>query len=57
MVEENEKGQPEPVTCIIADGIMSFAIDIAEEFHIPVITFRTYNATSTWVYFHLHQLL
>nr|AIE12478.1 UGT5 [Panax ginseng] len=57
MVEENEKGQPEPVTCIIADGIMSFTIDIAEEFHIPVITFRTYNSTSTWVYFHLHQLL
>ncbi|CAI9766241.1 unnamed protein product [Fraxinus pennsylvanica] len=44
-------------TCIIADGIMSFAVDVADELGIPVITFRTYSATCTWVYFHLQKLI
>ncbi|KAK1562529.1 hypothetical protein Q3G72_013429 [Acer saccharum] len=45
-------------TCIIADGIMSFAaIDVAEELGIPVITFRTYSASCTWTYFHLSKLV
>ncbi|KAL2554555.1 UDP-glycosyltransferase 85A2 [Forsythia ovata] len=44
-------------TCIIADGIMSFAIDVADELGIPVITFRTYSATCTWIYFHLQKLI
>ncbi|KAK3018970.1 hypothetical protein RJ639_003389, partial [Escallonia herrerae] len=44
-------------TCIVADGIMSFAIDVAEEFQIHAITFRTYSATCTWVYFHLQKLV
>ncbi|KAK4359201.1 hypothetical protein RND71_021430 [Anisodus tanguticus] len=43
--------------CIIADGIMSLAIDVGEELEIPVITFRTYSATCTWVYFHLEKLI
>ncbi|CAN4106045.1 unnamed protein product [Withania somnifera] len=43
--------------CIIADGIMSLAIDVGEELEIPVITFRTYNATCTWVNFHLEKLI
>ncbi|KAK3037487.1 hypothetical protein RJ639_031981 [Escallonia herrerae] len=44
-------------TCIVADGIMSFAVDVAEEFQIHAITFRTYNATCTWVCFHLQKLV
>ncbi|TXG58720.1 hypothetical protein EZV62_016549 [Acer yangbiense] len=45
-------------TCIIADGIMSFAaIDVAEELGIPVVTFRTFNASCTWTYFHLSKLV
>ncbi|KAG8376970.1 hypothetical protein BUALT_Bualt09G0119700 [Buddleja alternifolia] len=44
-------------SCIISDGIMSFAIDVAEELGIPAITFRTYSATCTWTYFHLHKLI
>ncbi|KAK3226251.1 hypothetical protein Dsin_006113 [Dipteronia sinensis] len=45
-------------TCIIADGIMSFAaIDVAEELGIPVITFRTYSASCTWTNFHLSKLI
>ncbi|XP_059636366.1 7-deoxyloganetic acid glucosyltransferase-like [Cornus florida] len=54
-----ENGVPycSPPTCVISDGIMSFAIDVAEELHIPVITFRTYNASCTWVYFHIEKLI
>nr|AUR26625.1 UDP-glucosyltransferase 709K1 [Centella asiatica] len=55
MIEEN-KGDGK-ITCVIADGYMSFAIDVAKEFDIPVISFRTYNATCTWLYFHLEELL
>ncbi|KAK1562255.1 hypothetical protein Q3G72_008895 [Acer saccharum] len=45
-------------TCIIADGIMSFAaIDVAEELGIPVVAFRTHNASCTWTYFHLSKLV
>ncbi|KAK2657735.1 hypothetical protein Ddye_010787 [Dipteronia dyeriana] len=45
-------------TCIIADGIMSFAaIDVAEELGIPVVTFRTQNASCTWTCFHLSKLV
>ncbi|KAK0585763.1 hypothetical protein LWI29_033747 [Acer saccharum] len=45
-------------TCIIADGIMSFAaIDVAEELEIPVVAFRTHNACCIWTYFHLSKLV
>ncbi|KAK9290634.1 hypothetical protein L1049_008807 [Liquidambar formosana] len=46
-----------PPTCVIADGLMSFAVDAAEEVGIPIITFRTYNASCTWVYFHISKLI
>lgn len=52
-----ENGKWDPPTCIISDGIMSFAIEVGEEFEIPVITFRTYNATCTWIYFFLQKLI
>ncbi|KAG6744185.1 hypothetical protein POTOM_052895 [Populus tomentosa] len=52
-----KNGRWEPPTCIIADGIMSFAIDIAEELTIPIITFRTFSACCTWTYFHLTKLI
>ncbi|KAA8518969.1 hypothetical protein F0562_016257 [Nyssa sinensis] len=52
-----ETGRWSPPTCIIADGIMSSAIDVAEELEIPVITFRTYNAGSTWINFHITKLI
>ncbi|PIN05115.1 UDP-glucuronosyl and UDP-glucosyl transferase [Handroanthus impetiginosus] len=43
--------------CVISDGIMSFAIDVAAELEIPAITFRTYSATCTWTTFHLQKLI
>lgn len=43
--------------CIISDGMMSFAIDVAAELGIPAITFRTHSATATWTCFHLQKLI
>ncbi|KAF3779281.1 7-deoxyloganetic acid glucosyltransferase [Nymphaea thermarum] len=40
-----------PVSCLIVDGIMSFAADVAEELGIPCISFRTISAASFWAYF------
>ncbi|XVE96982.1 hypothetical protein REPUB_Repub02eG0271100 [Reevesia pubescens] len=48
----------QPPTCIIADGILSSsAIDVAEEFGIPILAFRTYSACCTWTHFHLLKLI
>ncbi|RZC80964.1 hypothetical protein C5167_043530 [Papaver somniferum] len=46
-----------PVSCIIADGILGFAIDVAEELGIPSISFRTSSACSSWIYFCLTKLI
>ncbi|XP_075486120.1 7-deoxyloganetic acid glucosyl transferase-like [Primulina tabacum] len=40
-----------PVTCIIADGIFSFAADFAEQSGISLIYFRTVSACAFWTYF------
>ncbi|KAI3971192.1 hypothetical protein MKW92_020242 [Papaver armeniacum] len=40
-----------PVSCIIADGMYGFAIDVAEELGIPSISFRTVTACCTWICF------
>ncbi|CAL5366078.1 unnamed protein product [Camellia sinensis] len=46
-----------PITCIITDGVMSFAIDLAEEMGIPIIYFRTISACSFWAYFCIPELI
>ncbi|KZV51700.1 7-deoxyloganetic acid glucosyltransferase-like [Dorcoceras hygrometricum] len=46
-----------PVTCIIADGILSFAADFAEERGIPLIYFRTISACAFWAYFCTDRLV
>ena len=45
------------VTCIIADGILTFAIDVVDEVRVPIILFRTASACSFWAYFSLDQLI
>ena len=47
----------DPVTCIIADGVMSFAIDIGNEVGIPTVWFRTISACAFLSYFSLPQLI
>ncbi|KAK2975665.1 hypothetical protein RJ640_025961 [Escallonia rubra] len=46
-----------PVTCIIADGVLSFAGDFAEEKGIPLIYFRTVSACSFWACFCMKELI
>nr|BBC62115.1 glucosyltransferase 17 [Nemophila menziesii] len=52
----HEANRP-PITCIIADGIISFAIDLAEELGVSVIYFRTISACAFWAYFCIPQLM
>ncbi|XP_077216052.1 7-deoxyloganetic acid glucosyltransferase-like [Tasmannia lanceolata] len=42
------RSESEPVTCLIADGVMTFTIDVAQEVGIPIIVCRTASACSFW---------
>lgn len=53
---EDHDGFP-PVTCVVADGIMPFAIDIAEELGLPALAFRTASAWSILAYLSAPNLL
>ncbi|KAL2337891.1 hypothetical protein Fmac_012337 [Flemingia macrophylla] len=45
-------------SCIVADGLMStVSMNVAKEFGVPVIAFRTYSATATWVSIHLSKII
>ncbi|XP_059669226.1 7-deoxyloganetic acid glucosyl transferase-like [Cornus florida] len=46
-----------PITCIIADGVLSFAGDFAIQRGIPLIYFRTVSACSFWAYFCMPELI
>ncbi|PSR93157.1 7-deoxyloganetic acid glucosyltransferase [Actinidia chinensis var. chinensis] len=50
-------GTQKPVNCIIADGILGFAIDIAKEIGMPIISFRTISPCFIWVVFCLPKLI
>ncbi|KAM0877093.1 hypothetical protein ACQ4PT_035741 [Festuca glaucescens] len=45
------------VTCVIADGIMAFALDVAEEAGVPAIAFRTASACSFLAYLFMRRLV
>ncbi|XVE76471.1 hypothetical protein DITRI_Ditri12bG0175900 [Diplodiscus trichospermus] len=53
----SRKSDIPPVSCIIADGIMSFAIDVAEELKIKVIIFRTISGCCLWSYLCVPRLI
>ncbi|XP_020594980.1 7-deoxyloganetic acid glucosyltransferase-like, partial [Phalaenopsis equestris] len=46
-----------PVTCVIVDGAMPFAMDAAQALGIPAIVFRTISASSLWVYLRFPQMI
>ncbi|CAK9135695.1 unnamed protein product [Ilex paraguariensis] len=46
-----------PVTCIISDCIISFAIDFAIEKGISIVYFRTISACSFWAFFRMQELV
>ncbi|KAL2548758.1 UDP-glycosyltransferase 85A1 [Forsythia ovata] len=59
MVEKNlfASDTRRPITCIIADGVLSFCGDFAEEKGIPLIYFRTVSACSFWACFRMPELI
>ncbi|KAL6980623.1 7-deoxyloganetic acid glucosyltransferase [Sarracenia purpurea var. burkii] len=50
-------GSRRPVTCIVADGGLTFALDVAEEVGIPLIYFETLSLVGLWAYFCLPKLI
>ncbi|RLM85977.1 7-deoxyloganetic acid glucosyltransferase-like [Panicum miliaceum] len=46
-----------PVTCVVADGIMPFAWDIAEELGVAAIAYRTVSACSVLAYLSVPKLI
>ncbi|XP_060203421.1 7-deoxyloganetic acid glucosyltransferase-like [Lycium barbarum] len=46
-----------PVTCVIADGLFYYAVDIGNEKGVPVITFDTISPSCLWVYLCLPKLI
>uniref|UniRef100_A0A0D9WYX3 Uncharacterized protein n=1 Tax=Leersia perrieri TaxID=77586 RepID=A0A0D9WYX3_9ORYZ len=55
LVRGGAGGSP-PVTCVVADGLMPFAVDIAEELGIPALSFRTASACSFLAYLSVPRL-
>ncbi|CAJ1949194.1 unnamed protein product [Sphenostylis stenocarpa] len=56
LVEKNCRW--DPPSCVVSDGLMStIAMDAAREFGVPVIAFRTYSATATWVSIHVSKII
>ncbi|CAM0914175.1 unnamed protein product [Alopecurus aequalis] len=49
--------ESDAVTCVVADGIMPFAVDVAEEVGVPAIAFRTASACSFLAYLSVPRLL
>ncbi|KAJ9701558.1 hypothetical protein PVL29_006781 [Vitis rotundifolia] len=47
----------DPMTCIIADGLMSFAIDVANEVGVPIISCRTLSPCCFLAYFSFAELI
>ncbi|EAZ39840.1 hypothetical protein OsJ_24281 [Oryza sativa Japonica Group] len=45
-----------PVTCVVADGSMPFAADVAEEIGVPSLVFRTASACSVLAYLSVDRL-
>ncbi|KAL8539134.1 hypothetical protein ACS0TY_000937 [Phlomoides rotata] len=46
-----------PVTCLIADGIFTFATDIAKEIGVPLLYFDTISPCGLWTYMCLPKLI
>ncbi|KAM3196189.1 hypothetical protein ACQJBY_072061 [Aegilops geniculata] len=54
---ENSGGALPPVTCVVADSIMSFALDAARELGLRCATFWTASACGLMAYCHYKDLL
>nr|AZB52814.1 7-deoxyloganetic acid glucosyltransferase 1 [Centranthera grandiflora] len=50
-------GSRRRVSCLIMDGVFSFAVPVAKEMGIPFIYFRTVGACSFWANFSFNQVI
>ncbi|KAJ0978850.1 hypothetical protein J5N97_014324 [Dioscorea zingiberensis] len=56
MLTQEIDGWP-PVTCVVADGTLHLANEVADEVGVPTLVFRTSSPCSCWVYQSLPTLL
>lgn len=45
-----------PITCVIADGLYGYAVEVAEEMKIPLFIFETIGPCCLWVYLCIPKL-
>ena len=57
MTSLRQSTERSPPTCVIADGLMCFAIDVAEELRVPIITFPTHGSHGMWTIMHTSNLI
>ena len=53
----NARDDVPPVSCIVADGIMSFTLDAAEEIGVPEVIFWTTSACGFLSYLYFHNFI
>ncbi|CAI9759716.1 unnamed protein product [Fraxinus pennsylvanica] len=46
-----------PITCIVADGVFCFAVDIAKQIGVPLLYFDTISPCGLWTYLCLPKLI
>jgi len=54
--DATDSGFP-PLSCVVADGLLPFAIDIAEDLGVPALAFRTASACSVLAYLSAPKLM
>ncbi|XP_039132273.1 LOW QUALITY PROTEIN: myricetin 3-O-rhamnoside 1,2-glucosyltransferase UGT709G2-like [Dioscorea cayenensis subsp. rotundata] len=57
LLTEEFIGEWPPVTCVIADGVLDFAIEVAGEVGIPTLVFRTSSPCCAWTYATIPSLI
>ncbi|XP_042016646.1 7-deoxyloganetic acid glucosyl transferase-like [Salvia splendens] len=57
LMESSDGGGRQRVSCLIMDGVFSFAIPVVEEMGIPFVYFRTISACSFWPYFCIQEII
>lgn len=57
LLPESRSTHKSPVTCLIADVLLTFAFDVANEAEVPVIEFRAMGACAIWAFFCIPKLI
>ncbi|XP_057804596.1 7-deoxyloganetic acid glucosyl transferase-like [Salvia miltiorrhiza] len=52
-----QSGGGGPISCVIADAVLGFACDVADDVGIPIFHVRTISAACLWVFFSLPMLI